>query len=58
MPGVHVPILPTEALLEEQPDHVLLLAWNFADEIRAQQQEYLRRGGSFILPVPEPAVLP
>ena len=57
MPGVHVPIRPTEALLEEQPDHVLLLAWNFADEIRVQQAEYLRRGGSLILPVPEPAVM-
>ena len=58
MPGVHLPIRPTEALLEEQPDHVILLAWNFADEILAQQEEYLRRGGRFILPVPEPAVLP
>ena len=58
MPGVHVPIRPTEALLEEQPDHVVLLAWNFADEILAQQEEYRRKGGQFILPVPEPAVLP
>jgi SAM-dependent methyltransferase len=58
MPGVHVPIRPTEALLEEQPDHVVLLAWNFADEILTQQAEYRRRGGHFIVPVPEPAVLP
>ena len=58
MPGVHVPIRPTEALLEEQPDDVVLLAWNFADEIVAQQSEYRRRGGRFIVPVPEPAVLP
>ncbi len=57
MPGVHVPVRPTEALLEEQPDDVLILAWNFADEIVAQQAEYVRRGGTFLVPVPTPAEL-
>jgi SAM-dependent methyltransferase len=57
MPGVHVPIRPVEALLEEQPDYVLILAWNFTDEILAQQHEYRRRGGRFIRPVPIPEVL-
>jgi hypothetical protein len=48
----------SERLVADQPDYVLLLAWNFADEILAQQAEYLKRGGRFILPVVEVRILP
>ncbi len=57
MPGTHLPIYPPGRLLEARPDYVLLLAWNFADEIISQQDEYLRRGGRFVVPVPEPRVI-
>jgi hypothetical protein len=57
MPGVRLPIADPARLVADQPDYVLLLAWNFADEILAQQQAYLRAGGRFVVPVPEPAVL-
>lgn len=52
-PGSHIPVVAPEQLLEDQPEYVLLLAWNFAEEVVEQQAEYRARGGRFIVPVPE-----
>jgi SAM-dependent methyltransferase len=57
IPGVRLPIASPERVLAEQPDYVLILPWNFKDEIMAQQAEYRRRGGRFIVPVPRPVII-
>jgi hypothetical protein len=57
VPGVRLRIEPPERVLESQPDYLLILPWNFKDEIMTQQDEYRRRGGHFIVPVPRPTIL-
>jgi hypothetical protein len=38
------------------PTHLLILAWNFKDEIVRQMKPFADEGGRFVVPIPEPAL--
>jgi SAM-dependent methyltransferase len=53
LPGTHIPIFPPEKIRETKPDYLLILPWNFKDEIM-DQVNYIREwGGQFVVPIPE-----
>jgi C-methyltransferase C-terminal domain/Putative zinc binding domain len=56
LPGVRIPILAPEAILEARPDYVMILPWNLKAEIKAQMSEIKSWGGRFIVPVPEATI--
>jgi hypothetical protein len=56
-PGFHVPVLPSSAIYDQTPDHLLILAWNFAEPIMKNHARFREAGGHFILPLPEVTVI-
>jgi len=56
LPGTHIPILHPDQIRATRPDFVMILPWNFKDEIM-EQVGYIREwGGKFIVPIPEAQV--
>jgi hypothetical protein len=56
-PGTHIPIFSPEKILETKPDYVLILPWNFKDEIVRQMAAIRSWGGRFVVPIPEVQVI-
>jgi SAM-dependent methyltransferase len=58
LPGTHIPIFSPEKISETKPDYVLILPWNFKDEIMDQMAGIREWGGRFVVPIPEVTIYP
>jgi novobiocin biosynthesis protein NovU/D-mycarose 3-C-methyltransferase len=56
-PGQHIPVYHPARIEEDAPDVLLILAWNFAEEVMRQQSAFWRRGGRFAVPIPAPELI-
>jgi hypothetical protein len=52
-PGYHIPVLPSRVLYDKRPQYVVILAWRYANAIVKKHDEFLKRGGHFLVPLPE-----
>lgn len=57
-PGTRIPVVPERRSVEDPPDALLLLAWNYADSIVERKRDYIARGGRFIHPIPLARLIP
>lgn len=58
IPGMHIPIVSPEKIMETRPDVALMLAWSYKDEILEKEKEFVKKGGKFVVPLPSPKVIP
>ena len=55
IPGARIPIVAEDEA--PRPDAYLILPWNFLGEFLRKKRDYIMSGGSFIVPVPSPAII-
>lgn len=57
LPGSHIPILDPIKIKSFNPDYVIILPWNIADEVMNQNKELQKDGIKFVIAVPELKIL-
>ena len=56
-PGAHIPVRPYDEFKANYPDYALLFAWNHAKEIMENEEKFRAGGGTWIVYVPQVAIL-
>jgi SAM-dependent methyltransferase len=56
-PGCHLEVKPSTVLLQDRPDIVVILAWQYATPIMTRNAAYLEAGGCFVVPLPDLRVI-
>ena len=54
-PGSHIKIISDEEFIKERFDYALLLAWNYKNFFM-KNSDFIKKGGKFIIPFPEPHI--
>lgn len=57
LPGTHIPIHSPEMIQKTKPDYVLILPWNFKDEIVKQMAGIREWGGKFVVAIPNVRII-
>src|SRR5262249_38387934 len=52
LPGVHIPVLHPDSIMEAKPDYLFILPWNIKDEVIEQMHFIKKWGGQFVIPIP------
>ncbi len=55
--GVHIAVIHPNEIEKKKPDYLLLLAWNFANELMAKTKDHQKRGGKYIIPIPRVKII-
>ncbi len=58
LPGTHIPVFAPDKIEAEKPDYIVVLPWNLKDEILHQLNYARSWGAQFIIPIPEPRIVP
>jgi len=58
LPGSHIPIFHPDRIRDTRPDYLLILPWNIKEEVMSQMAYVRQWGAKFVIPIPEPKVLP
>jgi C-methyltransferase C-terminal domain len=56
-PGLHLEVIPSDALYERKPDVVVILAWRYYEPITRKHARFTAEGGRFVVPMPQLKVL-
>jgi NDP-4-keto-2,6-dideoxyhexose 3-C-methyltransferase len=57
MAGTGIPIIPLEKYREMNPDYLLVLPYQYINEIAKQEKKFLEKGGKMIIPLPHPRII-
>jgi len=58
-PGTHLPIKSWDFVKDSKfPDYIVLFAWAFTEEVIKKREDYIKRGGKFIIPLPQVRIFP